>query len=84
MRNHYGRQQNSFETNLEVKGFDSMFPGVFIRAPMIELLSASTNVNVLANFQNSPVLVKYKNILASTFHPELVKDKRIHELFLSL
>lgn len=84
LRNHYGRQQNSFETQLKINGFSSEFQGVFIRAPVIEKMDGNNEIEVLSEFQNSPVLIKYKNVIASTFHPELVKDTRIHELFLSL
>ncbi len=84
LRNHYGRQQYSFETPLTIKGFSSQFQGIFIRAPAIELDTEKSKIEVLGEFQGNPVLIKYNNILASTFHPELVKDNRIHELFLSL
>ena len=82
-RNHYGRQQNSFETSLNVKNFETNYNGVFIRAPEIEILQNS-DVEVLASYKNDPVLIKYKNILASTFHPELTPDQRIHKMFLDL
>lgn len=84
LRNHYGRQQSSFETPLTINGFASEFQGVFIRAPVIEKINEKDEIEVLSEFQNSPVLIKYKNVIASTFHPELVKDTRIHELFLAL
>ena len=83
IRNSYGRQQNSFEAQIKVKGFDKTFPGVFIRAPTIEILDDS-NVEVIGVLDEQPVLVKKENIIASTFHPELVPDYRIHRLFLEL
>ena len=84
LRNHYGRQQYSFETSLSLKGDPVPFQGIFIRAPIIETILENPDVEILSSFQNSPVMVKYNNIIGTTFHPELVKDSRIHELFLSL
>ena len=83
LRNNYGRQQNSFETPLIVKGFDKPFPGVFIRAPVIELLKENGSLEILASHHETPVLLKRKNVIASTFHPELTNDPRIHKLFLN-
>jgi len=80
-RNAYGRQLESFETPLNVEGFSSRVPAVFIRAPV---LKAHDGVNVLAEFEGNPVLVRQDNILASTFHPELTKDTRIHQYFLEV
>ena len=81
LRNHYGRQQNSFETSLTVKGFDTNYNGVFIRAPALEILQ-NNEIEILASYNSDPVLIKYKNIIASTFHPELGPDQRIHKMFL--
>ncbi|HKZ40250.1 MAG TPA: pyridoxal 5'-phosphate synthase glutaminase subunit PdxT [Candidatus Hodarchaeales archaeon] len=83
LRNNYGRQQLSFEAPLDVTGFDSSFNGVFIRAPVVELLP-NTNVEVVAKYQGAPVLIRHKNIIASTFHPELTTDQRIHRMFLGM
>lgn len=83
LRNHYGRQQNSFEASLNIKGFDTQYPGVFIRAPVVEMLQ-NNGVEVLATHKDSPVLLKHKNVIASTFHPELVPDQRIHKMLLQL
>ncbi len=80
-RNAYGRQTESFETELHVKNLgEEPFPGILIRAPKI--VHTGTNVEVLAELEGSPVLVKEKNILAATFHPELTRDDRIHRLFM--
>jgi 5'-phosphate synthase pdxT subunit len=83
LRNHYGRQQFSFETPLDINGFDTQYPAVFIRAPVVEMLE-NNGVEVLASYKTNPALIKYKNVLATTFHPELVADRRIHKLFLEL
>ena len=53
---------------------------VFIRAPKIT--RTGDNVEVLALRDNDPVLVRQKNILAATFHPELSQDRRVHQMFL--
>jgi len=81
-RNAYGRQIDSFETELKIKGFKRPFLGVFIRAPIIE--SVGHDVEVLASFDKKAVLVRQNNILGATFHPELTSDTRIHEIFLSM
>lgn len=81
-RNAYGRQIDSFEAEFEVKGLTGKpVNGIFIRAPKI--VSISENVDVLAVHKNVPVLVRQKNILAASFHPELSDDLRIHSYFIS-
>ncbi len=80
-RNAYGRQRESFETELEVKGLGK-FWGIFIRAPIIR--SIGKDVEVLSTFEGNPVLVRQRNHLAATFHPELTTDTRIHELFINM
>jgi len=79
-RNAFGRQVDSFEADLAVKGFDAPFHGVFIRAPIVE--RAGAGVEVLAEFKSQPVLVRQGHALAAAFHPELSHDNRIHRLFL--
>ena len=82
-RNAYGRQKESFEASFNVKGLgDTPFTGIFIRAPKIT--GITENVEVLAEFGDAPVLVREGKLLASSFHPELTDDPRIHELFLSM
>lgn len=82
-RNAYGRQLESFETQLDVSVIGgSPFPAVFIRAPKI--ISTGKDVEVLAELDSSPVLVRQKNMLAASFHPELTGDRRIHELFAAM
>ena len=79
-RNAYGRQPDSFESDLRVTGLDRPFPGVFIRAPMIERVGAG--VEVLAEVDGHPVAVRNGSVIGLTFHPELTGDDRIHRLFL--
>jgi 5'-phosphate synthase pdxT subunit len=79
-RNGFGRQVDSFESDLDVKGFDTPFHGVFIRAPVVE--RAGDDIEVLAEYNGQPVLVRHGNVLAAAFHPELSDDNRVHRLFL--
>jgi 5'-phosphate synthase pdxT subunit len=81
-RNGYGRQNDSFEQDISVTSLDSPFHALFIRAPIIE--SIGDGVEVLASVNEHPVLVRQANALASSFHPELVSDLRVHEIFLSM
>ncbi len=80
-RNAYGRQVDSFEADLEVTGFDEPFRAVFIRAPSIE--EVGQDVEVLATVEGTAVLVRQGSLLASSFHPEMTSDARIHELFVN-
>ena len=80
-RNGYGRQRDSFEVALDVKGLGhDRFPAVFIRAPRITRVGEE--VEVLASVGTDPVLVRRGPILAAAFHPELAGDLRLHQLFL--
>ena len=80
-RNAFGRQVDSFETDLQVKGInDEPVRAVFIRAPYIK--EARDDVEVLARIDDKIVLAREKNFLAAAFHPELTRDSRIHQLFL--
>lgn len=82
-RNGYGRQVDSFEAEATVKGLSGApVELVFIRAPIITGLGSK--VEVLAECQNRPVLVRENHILGATFHPELTSDTRIHRLFLEM
>ncbi|MFC2174848.1 pyridoxal 5'-phosphate synthase glutaminase subunit PdxT [archaeon] len=80
-RNAFGRQRESFEATLDVKPIGS-FPGVFIRAPVIE--HAEDGVEVLCEFENKIVAARQDNLLALSFHPELTSDTRMHEYFLGM
>jgi 5'-phosphate synthase pdxT subunit len=79
-RNAFGRQVDSFETGLEVTGLLEPFPAVFIRAPVIE--SVAEDVQVLARYGEDIVHVGRGRLLASSFHPELTRDTRLHQHFL--
>lgn len=82
-RNAFGRQVASFEADLPVKGLEGKdLRAVFIRAPYI--LEAGPQVDVLAEYAGKIVFVRQGNILASSFHPELTEDTRVHEYFLSM
>lgn len=79
-RNAFGRQVDSFEVPLDVKGLDAPFHTVFIRAPVIE--SVGEGVEVLSSFEGRIVVARKDRIMASSFHPELTNDSRLHQLFL--
>jgi pyridoxal 5'-phosphate synthase pdxT subunit len=81
-RNGYGRQVESFEAPLHVKGLDGKtFPGVFIRAPMLE---RTGDVDVIAEHDGRPVAVRHGRITALGFHPELSGDLRLHREFVRI
>jgi 5'-phosphate synthase pdxT subunit len=82
VRNGYGRQVDSFSTMVDLNKVENKFEGVFIRAPRIR--SIGNEVNSLAEIKGDPVYVQQDNILATTFHPELTNDTRIHEKFLQM
>jgi pyridoxal 5'-phosphate synthase pdxT subunit len=79
-RNAYGRQVSSFEADLKLAGEDEPLRGVFIRAPRVR--ATGEDVEVLAELDGRPVLVRDGRILVAAFHPELTEDSRVHELFL--
>lgn len=83
-RNAFGRQVNSFETELSIPVLGKKpFPGVFIRAPIIE--KADGEVEILARLADGTgVAARQGNILACAFHPELTDDLRFHEYFLNM
>lgn len=78
-RNGYGRQSESFHAPIDIEGWGSPFPGVFIRAPVIAL--AGPDVEVLAELDGVPVLCRQGSVVVSSFHPELAEDDRIHRWF---
>jgi 5'-phosphate synthase pdxT subunit len=78
-RNAYGRQVASFEADLELDGGRPL-RGVFIRAPRVA--RSGPDVEVLAELDGAPVLIRQGRYLLATFHPELTDDTRVHELFL--
>jgi 5'-phosphate synthase pdxT subunit len=77
-RNAFGSQVDSFETDLDVDGVGGVH-GVFIRAPWVE--RTGPGVSVLASLEGHPVAVRQGHLLATSFHPELTGDSRVHELF---
>jgi 5'-phosphate synthase pdxT subunit len=77
-RNAFGRQADSFEAPLDVAGLDEPFPAVFIRAPVID--EVGEDVEVLATWDDRPVAVRDGPVVATSFHPELTGDSRIHDL----
>ena len=81
-RNAYGRQVASFEVDLELAGEAEPLPGVFIRAPRVAEVGPA--VEVLAELDGEPVLLRDGRVLVAAFHPELTDDSRIHERFLEL
>ncbi|MEE8386833.1 MAG: pyridoxal 5'-phosphate synthase glutaminase subunit PdxT, partial [Dehalococcoidia bacterium] len=89
-RNGYGRQVDSFEAEIHIPILGELsFPAIFIRAPVVREVGA--DVEVLATLQaadgggdGSPVAVRQGNLLATTFHPELTEDSRLHRYFLGM
>lgn len=81
-RNAFGRQNESFEADLDVNGLDTPFHAVFIRAPWIE--KVGSEVEILSEVDDHPVMVRQGSILATSFHPELTGDGRIHQMLLDL
>ncbi|MBV9042205.1 MAG: pyridoxal 5'-phosphate synthase glutaminase subunit PdxT [Acidimicrobiia bacterium] len=78
-RNAFGRQVDSFESELDVDGLGTVH-AVFIRAPYVERVG--DGVEVLARVDDHPVLCREGRVFAAAFHPELSGDLRLHELFL--
>ena len=83
-RNAYGRQVDSFEANLPADNLpgDGTFPAVFIRAPRIE--SIGEGVTPLLSREGEVVTAVQKNIMVTTFHPELTDDPRLHQYFVDM
>ena len=81
-RNAYGRQVASFEADLRLQGDTDPFRGVFIRAPRVR--DVGPEVEVLAELNGEPVLLRDGEVLVAAFHPELTDDPRVHERFLEL
>lgn len=81
-RNAFGRQNESFEADLDIEGLEEPFHAVFIRAPWVE--KTGEGVETLAAVDGHPVLVRQGAILAGSFHPELTDDDRVHRMLLDL
>ena len=82
IRNGFGRQLDSFETDLLIKGLDSPLRAIFIRAPIIT--DVGQGVDVLTTVDDKIVMVQQGKILAAAFHPELLDDDRVHAYFLDV
>ncbi|MFP4460753.1 MAG: pyridoxal 5'-phosphate synthase glutaminase subunit PdxT [Thermotogota bacterium] len=80
VRNAFGRQIDSFEEPISIKGYESLFNAVFIRAPIVSAMGK--DLEALAKHDNMTVMVRDKNVVACSFHPELTGDTRIHQDFL--
>ncbi len=81
-RNAYGRQVASFEADLALAGDGEPLRGVFIRAPRVREVGSA--VEVLAEHDGEPVLLRQGRFIVASFHPELTDDTRVHERFLEL
>ena len=81
-RNGYGRQVDSFESDLDVTDLDEPFHGVFIRAPVVDRVG--DGVEVLATVDGRPVLCSQGSVVVASFHPEMAGDGRIHGRFLDM
>lgn len=82
MRNAYGRQVDSFNEMVEIKGFDKPFKAIFIRAPRVD--AWGPEVEILSTLNNHPIMLRQKNVLVTSFHPELTDDTRVHEYFIKM
>jgi 5'-phosphate synthase pdxT subunit len=81
-RNAYGRQNESFEADLDIAGFDAPMRAVFIRAPRIAEIGP--DVDVLATVEGRPVAVRQGNVVAISFHPELTDDRRFQQMLVAM
>jgi pyridoxal 5'-phosphate synthase pdxT subunit len=79
-RNAYGRQVDSFEADVEVRGLDEPVRAVFIRAPVVE--EVGRGVTVLAEHEGRPVVLEQGNLVVASFHPELVGEGALHRYVL--
>jgi pyridoxal 5'-phosphate synthase pdxT subunit len=81
-RNAFGRQRESFETDLEIKGIEESVRAVFIRAPLIERVGSE--VEILAEYKDQIVAARQGHLLVTSFHPELTEDYRMHSYFVTM
>lgn len=81
-RNAFGRQRDSFETDLVLKEVADDFRAVFIRAPLVTEIG--NEVEILAHYKEDIVAVRQGHIIATSFHPELTDDERLHHFFVKL
>ena len=81
-RNAFGRQRESFEADLAIKGIEEPVRAVFIRAPLIT--GVGEDVDVLSTYNGEIVTARQGNMLVSSFHPELTDDYRLHQYFVDM
>jgi 5'-phosphate synthase pdxT subunit len=81
-RNAFGRQRESFETDLHVKGIDEPVRAVFIRAPLIK--KVGSKVDVLSTYKDEIVTARQGHLLAVSYHPELTDDYSLHAYFVDM
>lgn len=81
-RNAFGRQRESFESDIDIKGLTHPYHAVFIRAPAIDKVWGECQV--LARLEDKIILAQQGNLIAGAFHPELTLDMRLHKYFLDL
>lgn len=81
-RNAFGRQKESFERNINIKGLNEPYNAVFIRAPIIKEIWGECKI--LSKINNDIIAAREDKFLALSFHPELTNDLRIHEYFLQM
>lgn len=82
-RNSFGRQQESFETDIYMDSIDiPKFNGVFIRAPAVT--DVGSDIEVLSKVNEKIVAVKKGNVIGTSFHPELTQDASLHKYFVTL
>lgn len=81
-RNAFGRQRESFETELTVKGIEEPVRAVFIRAPLI--LEVGEGVDILSTYKEEIVTARQGSLLAASYHPELTNDYRLHQYFVEM
>jgi len=81
-RNAFGRQRESFETELEFNSFKEPLTAVFIRAPLI--VKTGEGVEVLSKMPEGIVAARQGHLLATSFHPELTDDLRVHRYFIEM
>ncbi|MFK4390654.1 5'-phosphate synthase pdxT subunit [Peribacillus frigoritolerans] len=81
-RNGFGRQRESFEADLSIKGMEAPYKAVFIRAPFAD--EVGEGVEVLAVYEENVVAARQDHVLVSAFHPELTGDDRFLQLFIEM
>ncbi|WP_022792935.1 pyridoxal 5'-phosphate synthase glutaminase subunit PdxT [Marinococcus halotolerans] len=81
-RNAFGRQRESFETELSIRGVADDVEAVFIRAPLIT--EVGQDVEVLAEYKDEIVVARQDHLLSCSFHPELTNDRRFHQYFVQM